>query len=335
VVEIAKALLHDASVIIMDEPTSAITESEVAVLFEIIDQLRSEGKTIVYISHKLDELFRIADRYIVLRDGRTIESGDKQGMTVDNLVQKMVGREIRTVRRRNVKPSSEVLLSVRDRFDLHKGEILGVFGLMGAGRTGLLEEIFGLRKNSLQVYIEGRQLKINSPVDAIEAGIALVPEDRKKDGLVLNADVRSNLCLTTLHDLQSFGLLNERKQTALAGKYIRDLGIKATSDKQVTETLSGGNQQKIVLAKWLATRPKILMLDEPTRGIDIHAKNEIYKLILHLADEGLGIIMVSSELPEILAVSDHIVVMAEGNITAEFSADEATESKILKHAIPK
>ncbi|HZY80205.1 MAG TPA: sugar ABC transporter ATP-binding protein [Cyclobacteriaceae bacterium] len=335
VVEIAKALLHDASVIIMDEPTSAISESEVAVLFGIIDKLRSEGKTIVYISHKLDELFRIADRYIVLRDGRTIESGDRQGMTVDNLVQKMVGREIRTVRRSKEKVSNEVLLSVEEYLTLHRGEVLGIFGLMGAGRTELLEEIFGLNKSALQISVEGKPVKINSPIDAIEAGLALVPEDRKKDGLVLNADVRTNLCLTTLVDLQTFGFLDESKETALASRYIDGLKIKASSQGQITENLSGGNQQKIVLAKWLATKPKVLLLDEPTRGIDIHAKNEIYKLILQLAEEGLGIIMVSSELPEILAVSDRIVVMAEGKITAEFSAGEATESKILKHAIPK
>lgn len=353
VVEIAKALLLDADVIIMDEPTSAISESEVEVLFGIIEQLKSENKIIVYISHKLDELFKIADRYVVLRDGKTIESGDKQGMTFDNLIQKMVGREILMVNKSTTQSNKELLLSVNTislprsggsdlllkdiSFKLYKGEILGIFGLMGAGRTELLETLFGLHslKGGIRINIEGKEIKVKSPIDAINAGLALVPEDRKQDGLVLESDVQSNICLTTLDDLQTFGILIEKKESALADKYINDLRIKTSSPRQITKTLSGGNQQKIVLAKWLATKPKVLMLDEPTRGIDIHAKNEIYKLILKLAAEGIGIIMVSSELPEILAVSDRILVMAEGAITAEFAASEASESRILKEAIPK
>jgi ribose transport system ATP-binding protein len=354
VVEIAKALLFDAEVIIMDEPTSAISESEVEVLFDIIEQLKKENKVIAYISHKLDELFKIADRYIVLRDGKTIESGDMKGMTHDSIIQKMVGREIKIVRKATTAGRDNTLLSAENislkhpvrkndqllkniSFRLSKGEILGIFGLMGAGRTELLETIFGLhsKRSSGNVIIEGRQLNIHSPANAINAGLALVPEDRKKDGLVLSLDVRDNICLTTLDDMQKMGLLNNNKEVALAKKYTTELNIKASSDKQVAKNLSGGNQQKIVLAKWLATKPKVLMLDEPTRGIDINAKNEIYKLILQLADEGLGIIVVSSELPEILAVSDRIIVMAEGIITAEFAANEATEDNILKAAIPK
>jgi len=354
VVEIAKALLFDAEVIIMDEPTSAISESEVEVLFGIIAQLKKENKAIAYISHKLDELFKIADRYIVLRDGRTIESGDMQGMTHDSIIQKMVGREIKIVRKTSVGKNVNALLSINNislkhperknelllkniSFALSKGEIVGIFGLMGAGRTELMETIFGLhsKRASGDMLIDGKQINIKSPADAIRAGLALVPEDRKKDGLVLGLDVRTNICLTTLNDMQTAGLLNNNKESSLAKKYTADLKIKTSSDKQLAKNLSGGNQQKIVLAKWLATKPKILMLDEPTRGIDINAKNEIYKLILQLADEGLGIIVVSSELPEILALSDRILVMAEGNITAEFAAGEATEDNILKAAIPK
>jgi ribose transport system ATP-binding protein len=354
VVEIAKALLFDAEVIIMDEPTSAISESEVEVLFGIIAQLKKENKAIAYISHKLDELFKIADRYIVLRDGRTIESGDMRGMTHDSIIQKMVGREIKIVRKTNAVKNVNALLSVRNislkhperkndlllkniSFTLSKGEILGIFGLMGAGRTELMETIFGLhaKRSSGNTLVEGKQLNTKSPADAISAGLALVPEDRKKDGLVLGLDVRTNICLTTLDDMQTMGLLNNNKESSLAKKYTADLRIKTSSDKQLAKNLSGGNQQKIVLAKWLATKPKILMLDEPTRGIDINAKNEIYKLILQLADEGLGIIVVSSELPEILAVSDRVLVMAEGSITAEFAANKATEDNILKAAIPK
>jgi ribose transport system ATP-binding protein len=352
VVEIAKALLLDAEVIIMDEPTSAISESEVEVLFEIIAQLKNENKIIAYISHKLNELFKIADRYIVLRDGKTIESGDRQGMTVDNLIQKMVGREIKLVKKSTAQTNKGLLLSVNNlsvnlkgskdtllkniSFNLHKGEVLGIFGLMGAGRTELMEALFGLHPNQgVKISIDGRERVIKSPINAIESGLALVPEDRKQDGLVLEADVTSNICITTLDDLQTLFFLSEKKEAELTAKYISDLQIKTSSPSQLAKNLSGGNQQKIVLAKWLAKKPKVLMLDEPTRGIDINAKNEIYKLILKLAEEGLGIIMVSSELPEILAVSDRILVMAEGAVTGEFIASEATESKILKEAIPK
>lgn len=351
VIEIAKALLLDAQVIIMDEPTSAISESEVEVLFEIIAHLKQENKVIAYISHKLDELFRIADRYIVLRDGRTIESGDMTGLTSDHIIQKMVGREIKLVRRNNSDLNRELLLSVDGlalqipggrqlgkaiRLKLYRGEILGVFGLMGAGRTRLIETLFGLRPSiqKVSITIEGNKKIIKSPIHAIESGLALVPEDRKRDGLILDADVQTNICITTLADLQRLILLDAGKELTLAKQYINDLKIKTSSPKQTARTLSGGNQQKIVLAKWLATKPKVLLLDEPTRGIDINAKNEIYKLIMELADRGMGIIVVSSELPEILAISDRIVVMAEGRITAEFSAADATESKILKQAIP-
>lgn len=353
VVEIAKALLTDCDVIIMDEPTSAITESEVAVLFDIIFALRRDNKAVVYISHKLDELFKIADRYIVLRDGRTIESGEMQGMTHDALIHKMVGREITIIKREGCQSPDKPLLSAqnislkhpenKDRlllkdvsFNLCKGEVLGIFGLMGAGRTELLETIFGLHKQtSTGVFkIDEKAQSFGSPADAMKAGIALVPEDRKKDGLVLGLDVKTNISITTLNDLQNAGWLNHKKEQELADKYIDALKIKTPSSAQAAKNLSGGNQQKIVIAKCLATKPRILMLDEPTRGIDINAKNEIYKLILELASSGLGIIVVSSELPEILAISDRVLVMAEGAITAQFTAAEATEDKILKAAIP-
>lgn len=352
VVEIAKALLTDCEVIIMDEPTSAITESEVEVLFGIINTLRQENKAIVYISHKLDELFKIADRYIVLRDGRTIESGDMQGMTHDTLIRKMVGREITILKKDQCQQPDRPLLTAHNislkhpennkrlllnniSFNLCKGEVLGIFGLMGAGRTELLETIFGLHKYDGEIQIEQQACRFKSPADAMQAGITLVPEDRKKDGLVLGLDVKTNISLTTLPKLQTAGMLQNSKEQALATKYIDALKIKTPSASQLAKNLSGGNQQKIVLAKCLATGPKILMLDEPTRGIDINAKSEIYKLILELAASGLGIIVVSSELPEILALADRILVMAEGNLTAELNAKEATEDKILKAAIPQ
>ncbi|HVS90429.1 MAG TPA: sugar ABC transporter ATP-binding protein [Mucilaginibacter sp.] len=354
VVEIAKALLHNAGVIIMDEPTSAIGDKEVKVLFDIIAGLKQEGKVIVYISHKLDELFAIADRYNVLRDGRFIESGEMEGISHDRLIQKMVGREIVFNSKRSLLSEAKELLSVNNlslskegekdkpvlkgiSFRLHKGEVLGIFGLMGAGRTELLETIFGLHPKNANgsITVDNKECRFSSPSEAIREGIALVPEDRKKDGLVLGLDVKQNICITTLDRMQRLGVLDSAREASLAETYIGRLRIKTSSAKQLAKNLSGGNQQKIVLAKWLATAPKVLMLDEPTRGIDIHAKTEIYKLILQLAGEGMGIIVVSSEMPEILAVADRILVMCEGTITAELSAEDATEDKLLMKAIPK
>ena len=354
VVEIAKALLVESEVIIMDEPTSAISESEVAVLFDIITDLRRENKAIVYISHKLDELFTIADRYVVLRDGKSIESGSMQGINHDTLIRKMVGREVTSIRRQVNGRGHGMLLSVENlclkhpvrvqdnqlknlSFTVGRGEIVGIFGLMGAGRTELLETLFGLhpKRSSGEVSIDGQSIQFKSPIHSITSGMALVPEDRKKDGLVLGMDVQTNISLTALANIEQTGFLSQKKETTLAKKYIADLRIKTPSEKQTARNLSGGNQQKIVLSKWLATNPKLLMLDEPTRGIDVNAKNEIYKLILQLADEGMGIIVVSSELPEILAISDRILVLCEGNLTAEMAVQDASEDSILKAAIPK
>lgn len=354
VVEMAKALLTDSDVIIMDEPTSAISDTEVNVLFDIIKSLREEDKAIIYISHKLDELFRIADAYIVLRDGKMIECGDMEGMKTDDIIHKMVGREINMLHKTNGCEVEEELLSVKNiclkhperknenflkniSFSLGKGEILGLFGLMGAGRTELLETLFGQHPKLVEgeICVSGDCIQIRSAADATKYGIALVPEDRKKDGLVLGLDVQKNIALTTLKDLETVGLIDAGKEGNLSEKYIKDLKIKTSSAKQDAGSLSGGNQQKIVIAKWLATNPKVLLLDEPTRGIDVNAKNEIYKLIVDLADKGMGIIMVSSELPEILAISDRVLVMAEGSITACFPIAEANEAVILKAAIPK
>jgi ribose transport system ATP-binding protein len=351
IVEIAKALLTDAEVIIMDEPTSAISDSEVEALFAVINDLRKDNKTIAYISHKLDELFKIADNYIILRDGRTIESGEIKAITRQDIISKMVGRDLHILQKTKVCLTDKPLLSVKNLslphpenterkllnnicLALYPGEVLGIFGLMGAGRTELLETIFGLRDGATGLIdVNGGQTTFTCPADAIRSGIALVPEDRKKDGLILGLDVKSNISITTLKDLKTAGLLNDKKEHALADKYIRSLNIKTSSQHQTVKNLSGGNQQKVVLAKCLATQPIILMLDEPTRGIDINAKNEIYKLILELAAEGLGIVMVSSELPEILAISSRVLVMCEGCITAEIDAAVATEDMILKAAI--
>ena len=354
-VEIARALYSNASVIIMDEPTSAISDKEVDNLFSIINQLRSEGKTIAYISHKLKELFTIADRFIVLRDGATIDSGDVQNISQDALIQKMTGRKLNMEKSGKSISGARELLSVRNirlrhpvlrntnvlhniSFDLHHGEILGMYGLMGAGRTELMETLFGLHaKNaSGEVSVGGIKRSIQSPLDAMKAGIALVPEDRKLAGLVIDQSVKTNISITVLEKIQQWGLmLNDKKEQKLANDYIGRLAIKTSSVNNAAKNLSGGNQQKIVLAKWLATNPRILLLDEPTRGIDINAKAEIYKLMKTLSSEGMGILMVSSELPEILAVSDRVLVMCEGELTATIPIEDATETEILKNAIHK
>ena len=354
-VEIARALYSNASVIIMDEPTSAISDKEVENLFSIINNLRKDGKTIAYISHKLKELFTIADLYVVLRDGSTIDAGEMKNITQDELIQKMTGRKLNMEKAGRSINDAKELLSVKNislrhpilrirnilnniSFNLHRGEIVGVYGLMGAGRTELMETIFGLHpKNaSGEIVVNGKIQNIKSPAAAICAGIALVPEDRKLQGLILDQTIRSNISITVLQKLQQWGLmLNGRKEKQLTNNYIKQLFIKTSSPNNAAKNLSGGNQQKIVLAKWLATNPKILLLDEPTRGIDINAKAEIYKLMRSLADEGMGIIMVSSELPEILAVSDRVLVMCEGELTASFPIEKATEAEILKHAIHK
>jgi ribose transport system ATP-binding protein len=351
-IEIAKALLLDAKVIIMDEPTSAITGAEVAVLFDIINELKKEGKAIAYISHKLDELFEIADTYTVLRDGKSIDSGNIKDVSKDILISKMVGRDLEISKKAspvetlhcNVS-TSNLLLNVKNlrilkfnnslSFSLKHGEILGVFGLMGAGRTELLETLFGLKPTTTsgEIFIKGEKKTIKSPSDAVKAGLAFVTEDRKKDGIIPELSVKQNISLTTLFNVLKNGILNPQKENDLAEKYIQDLKIKAASNAQLIKTLSGGNQQKAILAKWLATKPQILLLDEPTRGIDINAKAEIYTLIKELAETGLGIIMVSSELPEILAVSDRVLVLSEGKLTGDFGIDEATEEKLLKAAI--
>lgn len=347
VVEIAKALLLDSQVIIMDEPTSAISDTEVNVLFAIIEQLRSEGKVIAYISHKLDELFRIADNYVVLRDGRVTETGSMKGVDRDAIVKKMVGREVTRLTHSRNQTNGAELLSVAGlrlktgirhviknvNFTLQRGEILGIFGLMGAGRTELLECILGLHGRHCigDILIEGRPARVKSPQEAIRSGLALVPEDRKRDGFIPGLDVKTNITLSSL----GAGFLDYKKETNLALHYKDSLRIKTASLSQQVRHLSGGNQQKVVLARCLATQPKVLMLDEPTRGIDVNAKTEIYRLILELSDSGLGIIVVSSELPEILAISDRILVMCEGKMTGAFSRADASEDEILKAAIPK
>ncbi|UAY54012.1 sugar ABC transporter ATP-binding protein [Arachidicoccus terrestris] len=352
-IEIAKALHSNAEVIIMDEPTSAITDKEVENLFVIINELRRDGKTVAYISHKLRELFQIADNYTVLRDGTTVGSGEIKNITQDELVEKMSGRKIRIEKNVSNFRQDQLLLELKGislssqdntgnklvdniDFGLYKGEIVGIYGLMGAGRTELMETIFGLHPKSStgEIRMESGSLKFKSPADAINAGIMLIPEDRKLQGLFLGLGVRPNISITILQKLQRFGfLLNRTKDNAVCRYYIHRLSIKTHTGETLARNLSGGNQQKIVLAKWLAKNPKVLLLDEPTRGIDVGAKSEIYKLIRELAAGGVGVIVVSSEIPEILAVANRVLVMCEGRLSAEMPVAEATESNMLRYAI--
>jgi ribose transport system ATP-binding protein len=351
-VEIAKALMLDSKVLIMDEPTSAISDHEVALLFQIISDLKAKGVAIVYISHKLNELFEIADRFTVLRDGERIGSGIMKETTHDQLIQMMVGRNLADSFRKSDHIRSEEVLRVENlcfrnpentkdflvhdvSFSLKKGEVLGICGLMGAGRTEVLEAIFGLYPNYIsgKIVVDGVEKQIRSVADAIDAGIGLVPEDRKLQGLILNMDVTRNTSLASLERISKFNFINKKKEEELSRNFIQKLNTQVKSPKMEVQKLSGGNQQKVVIAKWLATNPKILLLDEPTRGIDIGAKTEIYKLINELAEQGIGIIVVSSELPEILAVSDTILVLSESKMTAYMNRQEATEEIIMKAAI--
>jgi len=351
-VEIARALLFDSKVLIMDEPTSAISDHEVKLLFRIIKELKAQNVAIVYISHKLKELFEIADRFEVLRDGAHVRSGLMEETTQDKLIGLMVGREIKNRIRKNDENLNEEILRVENlsfrnpenktdflvsdvSFTLRKGEVLGIAGLMGAGRSELLEAIFGLHPQlvSGSVYINNKKVKLQNVSDAVAAGIALVPEDRKLQGLILNMNVTENTSLASLKDLSSFGFINNNKEVQLGKKYIQELNTNVPSVNIEVEKLSGGNQQKVILAKWLATNPKVLLLDEPTRGIDVGAKAEIYKLIKKLAELGMGIVVVSSELPEILAVADTVLVMSESKVTAIYTREEASEEKIMRAAI--
>jgi ribose transport system ATP-binding protein len=346
-------LAFDARVLIMDEPTSAITAQEVEVLFGLIGQLKQHGVGIIYITHKLDELPRIADDVTVLRDGRFIDARPAGAITTDEIVRLMVGRDPSDLfHKEAVPPGDEVLRVERltlphperpgDRlvdevsFSVRRGEVLGIFGLLGAGRTELLESIFGLHPDACTGHIEvaGRSVVIRSPRQAIAAGLALAPEDRKREGLVLTMSVAENASLASLGRAERGGFLDLARERAFVGQFADRLRIKTASLRQPVRSLSGGNQQKVVLAKWLTTNPRVLLLDEPTRGIDINAKKEIYALIEELARAGLAVVLVSSEMPEILALADRVLVMSEGRKAAEFLRAETTEEAVMRAALP-
>lgn len=344
-VEIAKAISNNAKVIIMDEPTSAISDKEVTTLFSIIRDLKNKGVAIIYISHKMDEIYEIADTITVLRDGQYIGTQNVTDLDRKALIAMMVGREIETLYPESLTAKGKAVLSVQNlsrqgkfkdiSFDVHKGEVLGIAGLMGAGRTEIARAIYGLDNyDSGEILIEGQKASINSPQDAIKNGIGYVSEDRKGWGFIPAMSVKHNISLTNLpNHANRGGWVQAKSETTSAEKMVNDLKIKTASIDQQVSYLSGGNQQKVVIGRVLSASPKIVILDEPTRGVDVGAKYEIYKLVNQLKINGIAVIMISSELPEILGMSDRILVLSKGKQTALLSKQEASQEKIMHYAV--
>ncbi len=347
-VEIAKALSVDARILVLDEPTAALTEAEVDLLMNILRRLKAKGVTCILISHKLNEVLEIADRVTVLRDGARVGTDTIDNLDEDKLVRMMAGRTLTQMYPARPNTIGDIVLEIRKytkwqggvgsrgllrdiNFHIRAGEILGIAGLMGAGRTELLMSLFGFLKGESegQILIDGREVVIDHPKAAIDFGIGMVTEDRKRFGLVLIESVARNATLASANQVSTAGVLSEDKEVMLTKRYIDELSIKTRSAKSRVNTLSGGNQQKVLLARSLMTRPKVLFLDEPTRGIDVGAKHEIYVLMNQLAANGTAIVMVSSELPEVLGMSDRIIVMHEGSIAGEFTREQATQEKIM------
>ena len=353
-IEIAKALSKRAHILILDEPTSALTDREVAELFRVLRRLRRAGVCMCYISHKMEEIAEIADRVVVLRDGRTIgEATAISDITLDQIIARMVGRELDEMYPASARQRGEQILDVRDldvdhpslpgeskirnvSFSAYRGEILGLCGLMGSGRTTLVSAIFGAYPQAThgEVLVDGKKVDIRSPTDAIACGIALLTEDRKALGLFLEKPITFNMTISSLRTVSSpsIGVIDSNQERALTEQYVAQLGVRAASVDAVVATLSGGNQQKVLLARWLNASPKIFILDEPTRGIDIGAKVEIHRLLNRLAAQGVAIIIISSELEEVLGMSDRLLVMNEGRIVSEFSRESASREAVMEAA---
>ena len=341
-VEIAKALSRDAKILVMDEPTAPLTDAEVEILFTIIRKLKARGISIIYISHRLNEIFQIADRVTVLRDGERVYESNIGDLTRDILIRHMVGREIKDqYPKREVKIGDDILkvehlFGNGDKdisFSLRKGEILGIAGLVGAGRTELARVIFGAEKmDSGRILLDGKEYVPSSPGKAVDNEIGLIPEDRKNDGLILNFPIKWNITLSILKQLTRMMFIKEAQEQSLVDKLISDLLIKTPSSMQKAGNLSGGNQQKVVLAKWLAVKCKVLIFDEPTRGIDVGAKYEIYKLMNNLCEQGVGIIMISSDMEEIMGMTDRMIILSEGVQAGELEKKEYSQELILSYA---
>ena len=343
-VEIGRALTRNTQVIIMDEPTSSLTDKEAAGLMDLIRQLKAEGTTIVYISHKLDEVLSISDSITVLCDGKNATTVPAEGTSRDQLIQYMLGRTLTNMFNKQNTEIGQPVMCVQGltrepafrniSFEVRAGEVLGFFGLVGAGRSEIMWAIFGVDKATAgTVTLNGQSVHIRSPKDAVANGLALVPEDRKHDGLALRLSVMENMTLVKLPDISPAGFIDQAKRRQLSDTYVSDIRVKTPSIRQLAGNLSGGNQQKVVISKWLMTDPKVLILDEPTRGIDVGSKSEIYALIDQLASQGMAVIVVTSEMNEILGICDRIITVYEGNITREFTRDEFSDTAILAAAL--
>ena len=340
-VEIARALTVDAKAVIFDEPTASLTDSEKVVLFDVIADLQALSVGIIYISHRMEEIFKITDRVTVLRDGQyqgTVETTDS---TEESVTQMMIGRTLDLTRNASHHELGDVALEVRGlscgrlyqdvSFEVRRGEVVGFYGLVGAGRTEIAETLFGLRDPSGgQILLDGEEVRITCPADAIARGISLVPEDRKGQGLVLGMNCRDNMTLPQIDDLKSGPFVAQAEEMAIFDKYYKQLDIRTPGWKQQVGNLSGGNQQKIVIGKWLSMHPKVLIVDEPTRGIDVGSKSEIHKLLRALAAEGYAVMVISSEMPEVLHVSDRIVAMYSGKVMRTFTSEEVTEDNLIQ-----
>lgn len=342
-VEIVKAISLNSKIIVMDEPTSAITEKEAAVLFTQIERLKKQGVAIIYISHKMDEIFRISDTITVLRDGQWIGTKPAKELDNDMLIKMMVGRELTDIYPKDPVEIGDVILEVKNlsrgkkvqdaSFSLRKGEVLGIAGLVGAGRSELVETIFGLYpKTGGQIFLHGKEVHIKNSADAIKNKMALITEDRKQTGLNLIVSVKENIASVSIGKLSTHGIVNDKKINEVSEKYIKELKIKTPDGNAIVGNLSGGNQQKVVLAKWLLDEPDIIIFDEPTRGIDIGAKRDIYLLINNLAKEGKAVIVISSEMAEVMGICDRILVMAEGRINGEVQREEFSQEVIMGYA---
>ena len=343
-IEIAKAISLNAEIIIMDEPTSAISDKEVEALFQMIEDLKKKGKGIIYISHKMDEIFQIADDITVLRDGHYVNTWKAKDINNDILIQNMVGRELTEYFPKEKVPIKDVVIEVRNfskkgefqdiNFEVRGGEILGLAGLVGAGRSELMHAIFGLeRADTGEIYLNNQKVTIKAPKDAIAQGIAYVTEDRKLEGLVLDMSVGQNITLPSMRKMSKRGFIHSLKEQNVIREEIESLRIKTRTPRQLVKKLSGGNQQKVVLAKWLIKKPKVLILDEPTRGIDVGAKSEIYKLMCQYAGQGNAVIMISSEMPEVMGMSDRILVLSNGKMGGVLERKEFTQEVIMGMAV--
>lgn len=342
-VEIAKALSLNAKIIIMDEPTDALTDKEAESLFNVINELKNEGKSIVYISHRLKEIFQICDYITVLRDGKYVGQENVCNINEDTMIEMMVGRKLTDQFPKQKVNIKDVVLEVKNlnneyvhdiSFNVKSGEIVGIAGLMGAGRTELAKTIYGyFKKDSGEIYIDSKKIENKSCKDGLKNGIAYVSEDRKGDGLILGLSVKENMSISSLNNISSGISISKSKELEVVKDYIQKMNIKTPSENQIIKNLSGGNQQKVAIGKALMTNPKLLILDEPTRGVDVGAKKEIYDLINEFKKEGKSVIMISSEMPEILGMSDRILVLSEGKLSGEFDREEATQEIILKSAV--